>query len=76
MSGWTTFRMPNAGEQEHFLALWPLPEDKTYENCMNEILPPFEDLTREYGAGTMELAEFLDALGRRLPDWTPPPART
>jgi len=28
-SGWTTFRMTNAGEQEHFLYIYRLPENKT-----------------------------------------------
>ncbi len=68
-SGWTTFRMKNAGEQEHFLVLWPLPEGKMLENYKNEILTPFEQATKAYRAGTVDRAGLMENLGAQLPEW-------
>jgi hypothetical protein len=70
-SGWTTFRMKNAGQQEHFLVLWPLPDDKTLEDYIQEILTPFETTSLEYRAGTVDRAGFMENLGAQLPEWFP-----
>lgn len=70
-SGWTTFRMVNAGEQEHFLALWPLPDDRTFDDYVEEILGTFETLGAQYAAGEIDRPTFLEQLGGQLPEWFP-----
>lgn len=69
-SGWTTLRMENTGEQEHFIVLWPLPADKDYVDFENEVLGPFHDLVPRYDAGDLERGEFMETLGGRLPEWS------
>lgn len=71
-SGWTTFRMTNAGQQEHFLVLWRLPEGKTFEDYREEVIGPFETSMKEYAAGEVDRAGLMEALGSRLPEWLPP----
>lgn len=61
--------MQNAGAQEHFLVLWPLPADRTYADYLDEIIGPFESLGEMYYAGEIDRAELMEGLGRELPDW-------
>lgn len=68
-SGWTTFRLENQGEEPHFLALWRLPEDKTFDEYWEEVAGPFFRLGPKYEAGEMEREEFLQRLGAEIPDW-------
>jgi hypothetical protein len=68
-SGWTTFRMRNAGEQEHFLVLWRLPEGNTFEDYVTQVVPAFGSIMGPYMDGTTDRGEALQALGGLLPEW-------
>lgn len=66
--GWVTLELQNAGEEEHFLVLWKLPEGKTIDDYRNEVGSAFG---QAYAAlvegGSKEEAGAL--LGRLLPEW-------
>lgn len=68
-SGWTTFRMENAGQEEHFLLLNRLPEDKTFEDYQREVGAPFGSVWDSLRAGSIDQAEAGRRLGSLLPDW-------
>lgn len=74
-SGWTTFRMTNRGAEVHFLILWRLPEDRTFDEYAEEVAGAFGDLLPQYRAGAIEREAFLEALGGRLPAWFQPAAQ-
>lgn len=71
-SGWNTFRMTNAGEETHFLVLWLLPEDRTFDEYAEQVAQPFAELLLKYRAGELGKEEFLETLGGRLPAWFQP----
>ena len=68
-SGWTTFRMANAGQQEHFLLLWRLPDGKTFEDYRTGPVAAFSRVWERYASGEMDRAETEQALGAELPSW-------
>lgn len=67
--GWTTFRLTNAGQQEHFVVIWPLPEGRTFDHYLAEILAPFEEASHAYHAGEIDRDGLMGALGEKLPEW-------
>ncbi len=69
LSGWTTFRMRNAGEQEHFMVLWRMPDGRTLKDYAKEVAPAFDSIMVPYEAGTMGRGEALQMLGGLLPEW-------
>lgn len=68
-SGWTTFRMKNEGQEEHFLLLNRLPEGKTFEDYRREVAAPFDSVWYSLRAGSIDQAEAGSRLGSLLPDW-------
>jgi hypothetical protein len=68
-SGWTTFRMENAGAEEHFLFLTRLPEGKTLEDYGPEVGSIFASVMAQLEAGTIDKLEGGAILGRDLPEW-------
>lgn len=68
-SGWTTFRMANAGQQEHFLLLWRLPDGRTFEDYRTGPAAAFGRVWERYAAGEMDRAQAEQALGAELPSW-------
>ena len=68
-SGWTTLRLDNQGREIHFLTLWRLPEGKTLEDYVGEVLPAFGEAYGALQAGTADKAEAGRILGERLPEW-------
>ncbi|MEJ2153145.1 MAG: hypothetical protein P8Y29_09405 [Gemmatimonadota bacterium] len=68
-SGWTTFRMQNAGAEEHFMFLTRLPEGKTLQDYGPEVGSVFGSVMAQLEAGTIDKAEAGAMLGRDLPDW-------
>ncbi len=66
-SGWTTFRMTNAGEQEHFLYIYRLPENKTYQQFQEEAMVPFFRVWEQYASGGIDRAEAEAGLGSEIP---------
>lgn len=68
-SGWTTIRMTNAGAQEHFLYMYRLPDDVTYERYEQEVLVAFDTVWNAYAAGELDRPGTEAALGAALPAW-------
>ncbi len=68
-SGWTTFRMTNAGEQEHFLYIYRLPENKTYQQLLEEAIVPFGRVWEQYDSGEIDRAEAEAGLGSEIAGW-------
>jgi hypothetical protein len=68
-SGWTTFRMTNAGQQEHFLYLYRLPDGMTYERFLEEAMVPFGNVWNAYAAGEIDRSEAEARFGSELPAW-------
>ncbi len=69
LSGWTTFRMQNAGAEEHFLFLTRLPEGKTLQDYGQEVGSVFGSVMAQLEAGTIDKLEGGAILGRDLPEW-------
>lgn len=68
-SGWITFRMENAGQQEHFVILGRLPDGKTFEDYEHQIAAPFYRLWGQYEAGDLDKADFKKRFSESAPDW-------
>lgn len=66
-SGWTTFRLHNETASTHFGLLDLLPEGKTVEDSIDEVVPVFQDAMDLIRAGDPEagFAEFAN-----LPAWS------
>lgn len=67
--GWTTFRMENVGQQEHFMVLWRLPDGRTFEDYETEVGAPFDSIMGPYRAGDWDREQALGTLGELLPEW-------
>lgn len=70
-SGWTSLRLTNAGEQDHFFVLWRLPEGKTVRDYRQEVVNVFSQVYGRYSSGDLTREETLQELGAELPDWFP-----
>lgn len=68
-SGWTTLRLENTGEQDHFLLLWRLPEGKTVRDYRQEVVNVFSRVFSRHASGELDRPETLEALGEKLPEW-------
>lgn len=68
-SGWTTIRFANEGQQEHFMVLWRLPEDKSFQQFMDEVVMPFREGVEPYRAGEVDRQGMMELLGELLPEW-------
>lgn len=68
-SGWTTIRFENAGEQEHFVYLYRLPDDVTYTEFRTEAMGPFARVWNRYASGELSRSEAGEALGSEMPGW-------
>jgi len=68
-SGWVTLRFDNQAPETHFMILWRLPADKSFDDWVVDVSNPFNELYRDYRAGTLNQAEFFEQLGSALPDW-------
>lgn len=67
-AGWTTFRMTNAGEQDHFMFLQRLPDGKTFDDYISEVGGAFVRTMRARQAGLAKPAA-VDTLVAALPPW-------
>lgn len=67
-SGWTTFRYMNKTPGVHFFVLEKLPEGKTVDSTINQVLPPFQAGMDFYRQGDFAQAFGEDGFGG-LPGW-------
>ena len=65
-SGWTTFALDNQGDEVHFLVIEKLPEGKTLQDSVAEVLPPFQEAMNLINEG--DAAAGFAKLGE-LPAW-------
>lgn len=68
-SGWTTFHMTNTVQEEHFMYLYRLPEDRTFEQLQNEALAPFGAVWYAYVSGEIGRTEADLRLLTEVPAW-------
>jgi len=68
-SGWTTFRMENAGREVHFVVFDRLPDRKTSEDFLREVAAPFDSVWYRLRDGEIDREQALTLLGEKLPEW-------
>ena len=68
-SGWTTFKLKNEGQQEHFLYIYRLPGNLTFEQFEEEAMGAFYRVWDEYTAGDLSPEEAGEKLGAEIPEW-------
>jgi uncharacterized cupredoxin-like copper-binding protein len=68
-SGWTTLRLANEGEQDHFLYLYRLPDDVSFAEYRRTVPKTFSEIYSRYDAGELTRAEAEAALGEQIPGW-------
>lgn len=68
-SGWTTIRFVNAGEQEHFVLLWRLPEGRTFAEYRRGAVDAFTRVWDRYASGELDRAGAERALGSEIAEW-------
>jgi hypothetical protein len=68
-SGWTTFRMENAGQEVHFVVFDRLPDGRTAEGFVREVAAPFDSVWYRLRDGEIDKQEALAQLGEQLPEW-------
>jgi hypothetical protein len=69
LSGWTTFRLDNQGEETHFLYLTRLPDGHTYDDYVGEVQAPLNEMWYELRSGAIGKAEMFERLGPIIPGW-------
>lgn len=68
-SGWTTLRLTNSGEQEHFLYTYRLPERVTYDQFKQVAMPAFGRVWNRYASGETSREEAMGEFAAELPEW-------
>jgi hypothetical protein len=69
-SGWTTFQLNNERAQEvHELSLAKLPEGRTHDDYVAEVIPVWGEILQEFQSGTMDRDAIYAAANERLPAW-------
>lgn len=68
-SGWTTFRMDNAGQEVHFVVFDRLPDGRTAEEFIGEVAAPFDSVWYRLRDGEIDREQALARLGEELPKW-------
>lgn len=68
-SGWTTLRLSNEGDETHFLLLHRLPEGKTHDDYLVDVVEPFNQAWYPLRDGEVDQEEFLEVLGEAIPEW-------
>lgn len=68
-SGWNTFRFTNEGEEHHFMNLVRLPDGRTLDDYVTQILVPFDDAWRPAQTGEIGAEEALAGIAAAMPEW-------
>jgi hypothetical protein len=68
-SGWTTFRLFNAGMAPHFALISRLPEGKTIEDYRREVAPAFSAAMKAVLEDKGDRARAFEILGAKIPAW-------
>jgi hypothetical protein len=70
-SGWNTIRLNNEnGHEIHELAIMVLPEDKSFSDYQNEVMPAWAEGSRAFMEGEItDAAGFYGLAGKMLPEW-------
>ncbi|MEJ2320528.1 MAG: hypothetical protein P8Y21_14485 [Gemmatimonadales bacterium] len=68
-SGWVTVRLENTGEQEHFLYVYRLPDDVTFQQFREEAMGAFGRVWNAYATGELDRAEAEAAFAEELPEY-------
>lgn len=68
-SGWTTFRLFNAGMAPHFALISRLPEEKTLADYRAEVVPAFSAAMKAIVEDNGERTRAYGILGEMIPPW-------
>ncbi|MFW6192219.1 MAG: hypothetical protein ACOC83_01930 [Gemmatimonadota bacterium] len=68
-SGWTSIRLQNVGEQNHFVYVYRLPDDVDFSQYRQEVVQVFSRVWNRYSSGRLDREGTLAALGEQLPEW-------
>lgn len=69
-SGWNTFRLVNeSDEQEHFILLGRIPDDRTFAEYRSEVFNTFMDVFDRYSSAELTREKASQALADELPAW-------
>lgn len=68
LSGWTTFRLRNEGDETHFLLVTRLPDGRTYDEYMEDVSLPFNEIWTALRDGEVDKEGALERFGV-IPAW-------
>lgn len=68
-AGWTTFRFTNDGQEHHFMLLTRLPEGKSIDDYLEEVVSAFGVAWEGLLSGEFDKSEAGQKLGEVIPDW-------
>lgn len=66
-SGWTTIQLDNAGEQDHFVYVYRLPDTVSFSQYRKNVPTVFSDVYDRYASGELTRKETMQALAEQLP---------
>lgn len=68
-SGWTTLRFTNEGEEHHFMYLARLPDERTFDEYVTQVMVPFDEGWRAIRDGEVGPDEGVGRIMEALPEW-------
>lgn len=68
-SGWTNIEYTNEGNEPHFLFIARLPEGRTFDEYLSEVLVPFGNVWYALRDDGMAQDKAMEKLGADLPAW-------
>lgn len=68
-AGWTTFRLNNQGQQDHFLLIYRLPDGITQAEVLEQAVPVYDRVMEMLQDGEIDQAGAGEYLGEHLPEW-------
>jgi len=69
-AGWLTYRLNNeSGHEIHEVSIARLPEGRTFEEYMEEIIPPWVEVWEGIDSGELDRAGVGALAGELLPEW-------
>jgi hypothetical protein len=68
-SGWTTFRLFNAGMAPHFALLSRLPDGKTLVDYRRDVVPAFSEAMKAVVEDKGDRTRAFEVLGAKIPPW-------
>ncbi|MGM0531872.1 MAG: hypothetical protein ACQER7_11025 [Bacteroidota bacterium] len=68
-SGWTNIEYTNEGNEPHFVFIARLPDDRTFDEYLSDVLVPFGNVWYALRDDGMAQDKAMEKLGADLPEW-------